>query len=642
MAHYQSIALFVVAFAVVALAARQVGDIFAHFKLPKITGYLFTGLLTGPFILNIISEEAVESLRFVDEVSLAFIAFAAGSELYLPDLQGRLKSIGWVTAGLVFFTLIMATSAVFFMADFIPIMQGMLGTEQLAVAILAGSILVARSPASAIAIINELRAKGPFTQTALGVTVIMDVFVIVIFAISSSVADALLTDVTFDFSFVLLLIVNLSMAVILGGILAKVLSITLAAKLERVPKTTIILLFGFGVFVLSTFIREYSHEHFPFEILIEPLLVCLIASFMVNNYSKSRGEFREIIEKTGPIIYIAFFTLTGDSLELDILIATWPIALVLFGTRLAAIMLGSFTGGVIAGDPMKHNRLKWMAFVTQAGVALGLAKEVAVEFPELGTAFATMIISVVVLNEIVGPLFFKYAINQVGEAHIRKTQVFDGVRDAILFGHDGPTLALAQQLCAHNWVVKVASTNPNFNSAGIDQCDFTIHHISDLSLETLHRLDAHKAEVIVAMLPDEDSYQVCELAYENFGTETLVVRLNDPQNYKRFRELGALIVDPRTAIVGLLVHFVRSPAVAPMLLGAAENQDIIDIEVRDPSLHGVRVRDLRLPLDTLILSILREGHTLITHGHTRLQLGDRVTVVGSIKSLDEVLLRFDA
>ncbi|MCB0212706.1 MAG: cation:proton antiporter [Anaerolineae bacterium] len=641
MDHYQHIAAFLVGFAVVALAARQVGDVFARFKLPKITGYLFTGLLTGPFILNIISEEAVESLRFVDEVSLAFIAFAAGSELYLPELRGRLKSIGWITIGLVILTLTLTSTVVFFLADFIPFMHGMSGSAHVAVAILAGSILVARSPASAIAIINELRAKGPFTQIALGVTVIMDVVVIIIFAVSSSVADALLTNINLSISFVILLMVNLSVAVVLGGILSKLLSIVLAAKLERIPKTTIILLCGFGVFVLSTFIREYSHDIFGSEILIEPLLVCLIASFMVNNFSKSRGEFREILEHTGPLIYIAFFTLTGDSLELDILIATWPIALALFGTRLVAVMLGSFSGGVIAGDPMKHNRLRWMAFVTQAGVALGLAKEVAVEFPELGTAFATMIISVVVLNEMVGPLCFKFAINQVGEARTRATPAFEGVRDAILFGHDGQTLALAQQLCAHGWKVKVASTNPNFNSAGIDQCDFTIHHISDLALETLRRLKAPQAEVIVAMLPDEDSYQICELAYQNFGTDTLVVRLNNPQNFTRFHELGALIVDPRTAIVGLLDHFVRSPSVAPMLLGAANNQDIIDIEVRDPELHGVQVRELRLPLDTLILSILRDGHTLITHGHTRLRLGDRVTIVGSLRSLDEVTLRFE-
>ena len=78
-----------------------------------------------------------------------------------------------------------------------------------------------------------------------------------------------------------------------------------------------------------------------------------------------------------------------------------------------------------------------------------------------------------------------------------------------------------------------------------------------------------------------------------------------------------------------------------MFLGTDESQDIVDIEVRDRSLHGKPIRDLQLPLDTIILSIHRDGHTLITHGYSRLRLGDQVTVVGSLDSLDELMLRFE-
>jgi hypothetical protein len=52
------------------------------------------------------------------------------------------------------------------------------------IAMLVGAIMTARSPASAIAIVKELRAKGPFTRCFLGVTVVSDVVVLVLFAIS--------------------------------------------------------------------------------------------------------------------------------------------------------------------------------------------------------------------------------------------------------------------------------------------------------------------------------------------------------------------------------------------------------------------------------------------------------------------------
>jgi hypothetical protein len=51
-------------------------------------------------------------------------------------------------------------------------MNDMNDTEKIAVALMTSVIFIARSPSSAIALINELGAKGPFVQTALGVTMV--------------------------------------------------------------------------------------------------------------------------------------------------------------------------------------------------------------------------------------------------------------------------------------------------------------------------------------------------------------------------------------------------------------------------------------------------------------------------------------
>jgi len=119
------------------------------------------------------------------------------------------------------------------------------------------------------------------------------------------------------------------------------------------------------------------------------------------------------------------------------------------------------------------------------------------------------------------------------------------------------------------------------------------------------------------------------------------VRLNDLANFDRFRELGAFIVRPATAIISLLDHFVRVPSSVSLLLGMEEHHDITELEIRNPNLDGRAVRDLRLPGDTLILSVRRRGHLMITHGYTHLKIGDWVTVVGSLESLEELRLRFE-
>ena len=367
----------------------------------------------------------------------------------------------------------------------------------------------------------------------------------------------------------------------------------------------------------------------------------MIGSFLVTNYSQHRTEFLKILHDSGPPIYIAFFTLTGASLELDVLAKTWPIALALFAVRLGAIFIGSFSGGTLARDPIRYNSIAWMAYVTQAGIGLGLAKEVAVEFPEWGVAFATVMISVIVLNQIFGPPLFKSAIKSVGESHLpAATHEFDGIRDAIIFGLEGQSLALAHQLRAHGWQVKIAARKTNYMEEKVDT-DFDIYPISNLNLAELRELEVDKAEAIVTLLSDEENYLICELANEYFGTENLVVRLNDRANFERFHEIGVLIVEPTTAIVSLLDHLVRSPTAASLVLGMEKDQDIIDLEMCNPNLHGVPLRDLRFSLDTLILSVHRGNHLLISHGYTRLKIGDRVTVVGSEKSLDKVMLRFD-
>lgn len=630
-----------IAFTFIALASNQIGQFFTKINLPLISGFLFAGIIAGPYMLGLISVQAVEQLRFVDEVSLAVIAFAAGSELYLRELQNRLKSIVRVTVGNVIIIPILGATTVFLLADFIPFMQEMTPNVRLGIAALAGAILVARSPSSAIAIVNELRARGPFTQTVLGVTMISDVLVIFLFALASSLADILITTSGgFDTGLLILLVVELPISLAMGFLLGRALQFVLASRIHNGLKISYVLLLGYGIFVISDLIRHSTHNNLSFEIFLEPLLACMIGGFVVTNYSQYRSDFLKILRQIAPPIYIAFFTLTGAALQLDILGDIWPIALALFVVRLMGIFLGSFGGGVAARDPMKHNRLSWLAYVTQAGIGLGLAKEVAVEFSEWGAAFATMIIAVIVINQIVGPPLFKWAIYLVKEAHTRaKTPEFDGQRDAIIFGLEGQSFALAHQLREHGWEVKIATRKANYIEEVAGE-NFDIHPITEINFETLQQLETKKTEAIITLLSDEENYQICELAYEHFGTDNLVVRLNDRRNFDKFHKLGALIVDPSTAIVSLLDHLVRSPTAASLLLGMEAGQDIIDLEVCNPNLHGTALRDLRLPLDTLILSVHRGGRLLISHGYTQLKIGDRVTIVGSEKSLNEVMLRF--
>ncbi|MEZ4592417.1 MAG: cation:proton antiporter [Chloroflexota bacterium] len=205
-----------VSFLFVALAAKKIGQWFSQVGLPYITGYLLAGMVAGPFILNLIPTGASTQLRYIDEISLAVIAFVAGSELYLKEIRSRLKSITWVAGSVLLVTFIMGGAALFFLTELIPFTQGMDITSRAAVAVLGSTILLALSPASTIAVIKEVRAKGTFTATVLGVTVTMDVVIILLFAVSVAIASTLLTGMRFNASFVLLLDYGLVAAIAAG------------------------------------------------------------------------------------------------------------------------------------------------------------------------------------------------------------------------------------------------------------------------------------------------------------------------------------------------------------------------------------------------------------------------------------------
>ena len=626
---------------IISISANQIAKSFQKIRLPLITGLIFTGIITGPYIIGLIPSSAKTSLNFINEIALAFIAFAAGAELYLRELRSRISSIKWNTFGQLIVTFVLGTIAVFFLSGYIPYMSGMSNEGKVAVAMLTAAIFVARSPASAIAVINELRAKGPYVQTVMGVTVVKDFLVIILFSICLSLSQVLIAGEDFNFIELIILLAELVLSFVFGyfvfGFLLKAI---LSWRIRRFVKAFFVLLTGYAAYLFSHWLSDFTRIEFEHKIFLEPLLMCILASFHVTNFSKARPEFLKILEDVSLPIYIAFFTLTGASFALNVIGEVFGIALVLFGIRIITMIIGGYTGGFLAKDPMKFNHLGWMPYITQAGVALGLATVIANEFPGWGEQFATVIVALIVINQFIGPPLFKWAIYQVGEDRSRApTPEFDGIRDAIIVGFESQSVALARQLIENGWEVQIATKK---EKGSLDEPeDIVVRYMKHFSYEEFIDIQADKSEAIVMMLSDEENLKICEMIYLKIGTKDLIVRLNQRYNSQKFLALGALIVDPSTAIVSLLDHFVRSPQAASLLLGMEKGQDTRDIELLNPDLHGITLRDLRLPADVIILSVVRGGQSIITHGYTRLRIKDTITAVGSIKSLDDMQLKFD-
>jgi len=396
------------------LSAFLLGEMAPPLRLPRISGYLLAGVIFGPHLLGLVSAHSLERLRVIDSLALTFIALSAGGELRIAELRKGRRLILSVLVALVIVVFTGTTLLFLALRPLFAFTRSLAGQELWVMAAILGAIATARSPASAIAIIKELSARGPFTDVALGLTVAMDILAIVVFALVVSVGEAMLAGGSMDLRYIAGLAAEIGSSLGLGMLLG----LALAAWLRRVRSHHLI-----TVFLVAIVVSEASHalghwlqHQFGVSFELEPMLICIALGFVVRNFSEQGDIFLAAIGRGGLLIFTVFFALAGASLDLGVLRSTWVIAILLVLIRFLCIQAGAWIGAVAARAPRVYRRQLGLTFVTQAGVSLGLAKAVEVRFPDWGPAVATLAVASISLNQLLGPVLFKRALDSVGEA----------------------------------------------------------------------------------------------------------------------------------------------------------------------------------------------------------------------------------
>jgi len=398
------------------LAAYCVGFFFEKIGLPRITGYILAGLFLGPYFLGFYSKQEVANLGFLNNLALAFIAFFAGAELRYKNLVKKMKSILYLVSISTIVIFIGVTLAVFLISDFFPFMKELDTIARLALSSIFGTIAVARSPSSTIAVINETKAKGDYTDIVLSVCIATDVLILIIYAIDISICEVLIKGAgKIEFLFFIELIFEIFLAFILGFLLGK--GIVLLIERIKIEFPVVIVAMGFIVIKFSHYLSDYMKEVSEFSLNLEPILICMVAGYTIQNFSNHGDEFLEKLDKISFPIYIAFFAITGASINMDVLKKAWILGVVIFLVRGSMFYIGSIASGKLSGDKPLIYKNTWLGFLTQAGVSLGLLAEIARRFPEIGIPVQSILIATITLNQIIGPITLKYALRKVGETN---------------------------------------------------------------------------------------------------------------------------------------------------------------------------------------------------------------------------------
>ncbi len=392
-----------IALGFVLVFAYLFGSQLKRLSLPLITGFILAGILCGPYVLKFITPSDVQDLDLLDGLALSLIALTAGGEMNIQRLRRRIKSI---TAIVFFQTVIVLLGFIllgFFGRSLISFLEGGTLFQVFAFSLLLGTLSTPTSPATTIAIITETKASGKYTDLVLGSAVVKDFFVIVIFAFSLSISKSVVTpSYGFDLSFLLQILEEVGGSILIGVFIGG--GIILYLKYIKRDVT---------IFILSVAFFSYQISH---TYGYHPLLICLLAGFLAENFSAQGKRLISAIEKSSVPVYVVFFALSGASLNLGALRQTWLLALICVVWRGVLKFSGTFFGARITQEEAGVQKWAWAGFISQAGVALGMAIVVEHNFPEWGDEFMALVLAVIAINQIIGPIFLQRLLFKVKEA----------------------------------------------------------------------------------------------------------------------------------------------------------------------------------------------------------------------------------
>ena len=139
---------------------------------------------------------------------------------------------------------------------------------------------------------------------------------------------------------------------------------------------------------------------------------------MVQNFSARGALMIEGIERSQLPIFVVFFSIAGAGLDFSYMGAV-SVAVTLFLIVRTVLVFGSTWLGATVGAASESVRsYSWTGFLTNAGLSLSIVIVVEHAFPSWGLSVKAIAISVIAINQIVGPILFKIGLVRSGETRV--------------------------------------------------------------------------------------------------------------------------------------------------------------------------------------------------------------------------------
>lgn len=365
--------------------------------LPNVTAYIVTGILIGPYGLNLIPSDFIEQTDFLADIALAFIAFSVGE--YFK--ASALKKSGIKAAIITLLESCVASVFVFVLTYCVLHLN-------MAFSIILAALASTTAPASTMMTIRQTHAKGDFVETLLQVVAMDDVVGLIAYSISISVAVSMLFGENDSIlqTIAMPILKNMLMLALGGGF-----AYLMRLLMPNGRSTDNRLIISIGILFLFCGICA------AFD--VSPLLGCMLMGMVYINITDDEKLFAQLNYFSPPILLL-FFVRSGLSFDLGMLIqndnevgsvSLLTIGILYFIVRIAGKYVGAWLGCLFTGKTKQVRNYLGLALIPQAGVAIGLsALCVRTLGADIGGSLQTIILASSVLYELIGPACAKLAL----------------------------------------------------------------------------------------------------------------------------------------------------------------------------------------------------------------------------------------
>ena len=227
------------------LVGLAMGAICQKLKLPRIIGMLATGIVLGPYVLDLLDPSILSISSDLRKMALIIILLKAGLSLNLEDL----KKVGRPAIMMAF---VPATFELIGYLVFAPLILGITRVE----AAVMGSVLAAVSPAVVVPRMVQLMEKKYGTEKAIPQMIMAgascdDIFVIVLFTTFLSMAQGGSADIKAFVNIPISIILGIILGAIVGYLLYLFFETAYAKKHYVRNSMKIIIVLGFSFLLIA-------------------------------------------------------------------------------------------------------------------------------------------------------------------------------------------------------------------------------------------------------------------------------------------------------------------------------------------------------------------------------------------------------